>query len=113
MVSEADGVLRIVCRSGFPGRPERIVAWPSSATTALDALRAGSQPIGSSCGGDLVCGRCVVRVLEGALTPPDEREQRVLERVRAEPDERLACRILRDEVVERGALEITLTTNYW
>lgn len=87
--------------------------WPDSAATALDALRAGSQPIGSSCGGDRVCGRCVVRVVDGALPPPDAGEERVLRRVRAEPDERLACRILRDEVVQGGALEITLTTNYW
>ncbi len=98
----------IRCRSAFPGRPDRDVPWDGG--SAFDALRAGGQPIASSCAGETVCARCTVRVLDGddALSPPRADERALLER-RAEAGERLACRLYN----EGGADLILLTAHYW
>lgn len=101
----------IVCVSSFPGRPPREVPWPDDAPTALHALRAGHQPIASSCAGETVCGRCGVFVEGGGdgLAPPDDVEATILSVLHEEPSARLACRVRRDDVA--GVL--TLRTNYW
>ncbi|HEY2991481.1 MAG TPA: adenylate/guanylate cyclase domain-containing protein [Methylomirabilota bacterium] len=61
--------------------------------TILDASRLGGVPHASVCGGRGRCSTCRVRVVHGleALPPPSEAEQRVLARVGAAPDVRLAC----------------------
>ena len=100
----------IRCRSSFPGRPDRDVPWPRE-QSAFEALRAGGQPIGSSCSGETVCGRCTVRVLHGAasVTPTTVDERALLESRNSEVDERLACRLQR-----RGeATVVVLTAHYW
>lgn len=99
------------CRSSFPGRPERLLDWPEGAPTALQALRSGQQPIASSCSGETVCGRCVVQILGGdeALSPPQPDEEAVLTALGADPGDRLACRLGRDEV--QG--ELVLGAHYW
>jgi len=63
--------------------------------TALESLRAAGVPHASVCGGRGRCSTCRVRVGAGGehLPPPEERERRVLERVGAPPDVRLACQI--------------------
>lgn len=100
----------IKCRSSFPGRADREVDWPAE-QSAFEALRAGGQPIGSSCSGETVCGRCTVRVLQGALSvTPTHADERALLRARnAEVDERLACRVW----AESEASVVILTTHYW
>ena len=100
----------IRCRSGFPGRPDREVAW-AAGQSAFEALRAGGQPIGSSCSGETVCGRCVVQVVEGGegLTGSEADERALLISLHAEPGDRLACR-LRNEL---EATVVVLTTQYW
>ena len=67
----------------------------------LSALRAADVPVGSSCAGDGICGKCGLRVLSGVVSPPTEIELRTLERERKPPDLRLACqtRALEGEVV--------------
>jgi adenylate cyclase len=61
--------------------------------TMLDAIRAAGVPHASVCGGRGRCSTCRVRVNRGLarLPPPDEGEARVLERVGAAPNVRLAC----------------------
>jgi len=61
--------------------------------TILEASRLGSVPHASVCGGRGRCSTCRVRIVRGldALSPPSEAEQRVLARVGAAPDVRLAC----------------------
>ncbi len=64
--------------------------------TLLDISRHFAVPHASICGGRARCSTCRVRVLEGLdrLPPPDEREQRVLNRVGAAGNVRLACQIV-------------------
>ncbi|MCO4773005.1 MAG: (2Fe-2S)-binding protein [Deltaproteobacteria bacterium] len=89
-----------------------MLPWCEDSPTALEALRAGGQPIASSCSGATVCGRCGVFVIEGgeSLPPADATEEAVLRVMGAGgADERLACRL------PRGAIDtqIVLRTNYW
>lgn len=71
----------------------------------LRALRRAGQPIGSSCDGDGICGKCGVRVLAGEPPPPGELELRCLERNRLQ-GLRLAC-----QLVPTG--DLVVTTAYW
>lgn len=67
--------------------------------TILDVARRAGAPLGNSCGGIGICGRCRIRVVEGAenLTPPTRFET---------GDGRLAC-----QAVVLG--DATVTTTYW
>ena len=61
--------------------------------TVLDASRTGGIPHASVCGGRGRCSTCRVHVVRGleSLPPASDDERRVLARVRAAPDVRLAC----------------------
>jgi ferredoxin, 2Fe-2S len=74
--------------------------------TLFEALRRNDVPIASSCNGDGVCGRCRLRILEGAalLDPPGDLERRHAGAMA--PDERLACQAL-----VRG--DIVVSATYW
>src|ERR1051325_2840765 len=63
--------------------------------TVLEASRLFGIPHTSICGGRGRCSTCRVRVLEGveSLPPPKPAELRVLQRVGAPPNVRLACQI--------------------
>jgi ferredoxin, 2Fe-2S len=76
--------------------------------TVLDTARRAGAPIGNSCGGVGVCGRCRVSVLSGAesLSAPTMIETRVASQRGFDPEERLAC-----QAVVRGDVEVT--TGYW
>jgi adenylate cyclase len=65
----------------------------SAGTTILEASRGAGIPHASVCGGRGRCSTCRVRVGAGAerLAPPSEAESRVLARVGAAPNTRLAC----------------------
>jgi adenylate cyclase len=62
-------------------------------TTILEASRIGGIPHAAVCGGRGRCSTCRVRVTEGLahLPPASADERRVLERVGAAPNVRLAC----------------------
>jgi len=62
-------------------------------STILDASRQAGIPHASVCGGRGRCSTCRVRILAGLeqLPPPDLNEIRVLQRVGAPPNVRLAC----------------------
>src|SRR5438093_424145 len=70
----------------------RVVTAPSG-FTILDASRLAGVPHASVCGGRGRCSTCRVRVVRGLhdLPAPSEAERRVLARVGAAPDVRLAC----------------------
>jgi adenylate cyclase len=63
--------------------------------TLLEISRANSIPHPSACGGRGRCSSCRVLVIEGqqGLDPPSGLEQRMLERIRAPQNVRLACQI--------------------
>jgi adenylate cyclase len=77
-------------RITYPGG--RVVTAPVG-FTILEASRAAGIPHASVCGGRGRCSTCRVRITRGieSLPPPREAEQRVLARVGAAPDVRLAC----------------------
>lgn len=81
---------RRTVRIVYPG--DRVVTVPLG-FSLLEASRVAGIPHASVCGGRGRCSTCRVRVVRGleALPPPGEAEQRVLRRVRAAPDVRLAC----------------------
>ena len=74
--------------------------------SVLDAARRAGAPLGNSCGGAGVCGRCRVRVTSGAehLSPPTSVEIRF--RAGFAEDERMAC-----QAVVLG--DCSVTTPYW
>ena len=87
----------VIARTGpvaieFPD--DHVVRVPRG-TTVLEAAEIGSLPHASVCGGRGRCSTCRVRVGRGndRLMPPQGREARVLERIRAGPEVRLACQI--------------------
>ena len=71
------------------------------------AITAG-VPLAQSCGGEGICGRCGVRVIEGGevLGPEGAPERRRKEANRVDPTLRLACL-----TTVRG--RVVVTTDYW
>jgi len=88
-------------RVTYPGA--RVVTAPRG-FSILDASRLAAIPHASVCGGRGRCSTCRVRIADGLhdLPAPSEAERRVLARVAAAPDVRLACqtRPSRDVAVE-------------
>ena len=76
--------------------------------TLLEATREAGLPIASACGENGACARCGFEVLEGgdALESQSEREIRIKERNRIDPDLRLACRV-------RPRGDVTVRAAYW
>jgi uncharacterized 2Fe-2S/4Fe-4S cluster protein (DUF4445 family) len=60
-------------------------------TTLLDAAGAGGVGITSVCGGQGTCGRCRVVVMDGAVSPPSERDRHFLSAFDIDSGWRLAC----------------------
>ena len=77
-------------RISYPN--DRVAAAPVG-FTILDASRLAGIPHASVCGGRGRCSTCRVRIVRGLgeLPAPSESERRVLARVGAAPDVRLAC----------------------
>ncbi len=72
----------------------------------IDAVVRAGLPIARACGDDLVCARCGVRVLEGALPRESRVEREAKARNRVDPALRLAC-----AVRVRG--DLAITADYW
>ena len=86
--------------------PLGLSAAARSDETLLDVARRAGVPLGNSCGGVGVCGRCRVRVLAGEenISPATSIETRFSKGF-AE-GERMAC-----QAVVEGEVEVT--TTYW
>ena len=65
--------------------------------TILDGARRAGAPIGNSCGGIGICGRCRVTIVDGTVSPPTRFET---------TEKRLAC-----QAIVMG--DCTVTTTYW
>jgi len=70
----------------------------------LDQLQMAEIPHASVCGGRGRCSTCRVRIDEGldVLPPASGAEQRVLQRIKAGPDVRLAC-----QMIPHGSITVT------
>jgi len=92
------GLVRVSYASG------RLVEFPPGASL-LEISRAAGIPHASVCGGRGRCSTCRVRITEGLerQAPPSREELRVLHRVGAPPNVRLACQLR-----PVGALAVTL-----
>jgi adenylate cyclase len=80
--------------------PDRIVRVPRG-WSVLEASRAFHIAHASSCGGQARCSTCRVRVAAGvdSCPSPEADERATLERIRADPDVRLACQLRpRDDI---------------
>ena len=90
------------------GRTEELRLRVAAGTTLLDAARAAGLPVAQACGGDRLCGRCALVVLEGAdaLSAESPDEARAKARNRVAPEARLAC-----EARVEGS--VTATAAYW
>ena len=88
-------------RLTYPGG--RVVSVPRG-LSVLEASRARGIPHASVCGGRGRCSTCRIRLGKGAaaLPPPAAEERRVLARIKAPPDVRLACQL-------RPAADLTVT----
>ena len=82
------GIVRLTYPSG------RVVSI-AQGPTVLEASRLNGIPHASVCGGRGRCSTCRVRVGSGSeqLRPPEPSERRVLGRIGAAPDVRLACQV--------------------
>lgn len=55
--------------------PYNLLLTASKRELLLDALLRGGVPIDNVCGGKGICGKCKVKILEGKVSPPTERER--------------------------------------
>jgi len=85
------------------GREEAIPSSP--AISILNLLQRNDVPIQTICGGRAQCGRCLIRILEGAerMNRKNQREIIRLEALNAGEDMRLAC-----QSYTRGNIEIEI-----
>lgn len=74
----------------------------------MTALQKAGISVASSCGGDAVCAKCILKVVSGAenLSPPEADELFLMERDNVPPDFRVSCqaRVLGD---------VTVDARYW
>jgi adenylate cyclase len=77
------------------GYPDGRIVQVTRGFTVLEASRGAGVPHASVCGGRGRCSTCRVRIGRGLerLPPPSLTETRVLERVNAPPNVRLACQL--------------------
>lgn len=100
---------------GFDGNVVSVVCEPSGRVakvvenlTLMDAVEQAMLPLGRGCDGVSLCGFCRVRVINGAenLSPVAHAEREILNGLRADASERLAC-------CARVRGPVTVTTGYW
>lgn len=74
----------------------------------MQSLLDQGVPVGSSCGGQAVCGKCRVQILEGGknLSIPRADEKIISEKLGIPGDERLSC-----QAMLKG--DILVDTTYW
>lgn len=70
----------------------------------MTALQNAGVPVASSCGGDAVCAKCVLKVISGAenLSPPTRDEEFLVEKDGIPAGSRVSCqaRVLGDVIVD-------------
>lgn len=69
-------------------------------------LKDAGVPIASSCKGDGVCGKCVIRLEKGSLPEANTLELNLHKKYSLEPDQRISCQTYMIE-------DIRISTTYW
>lgn len=84
-----------------------------SGTILFEALREADIPIASSCQGELVCGRCKIKVLSGQenLSEMTTDEMRMNVRLSWENESKKIVRAACGARIMEGTVE--LSTDYW
>jgi len=77
-------------------------------TLLFDAACRVGLPVASSCSAEAVCGKCVMKIVEGekSLNACSPEEVRLLVRDSRKPGERISCLV-------RVQGDCTVTTTYW
>lgn len=80
----------------------RTIGTASDGDLLADVLAAAGIPMSLYCGGRGICGKCLVEIVRGKVSPRSEREVDVLRGKRLRPGSRLACltRVRGDLVVK-------------
>lgn len=65
-------------------------------------------PVASSCGGDGICGKCKIQIIDGMknLSTENETEKVLRERLNIDKSQRISCQC-------RVSGDITIDTSYW
>lgn len=96
------GVAKITFKKNFPAFevPE--------GTALMDALLSHGRPVGSSCGGDGVCNKCLIRITAGAenLSPLTAAEEKWRAKHPVSADRRMSC-----QTQVLGPIEVD--ADYW
>ncbi|MCP5058916.1 MAG: (2Fe-2S)-binding protein [bacterium] len=90
------------------GRNETLTIALAAGKTLMDAAHDAGLPIASACGGDRLCARCGLQILEGSenVSAESATEAELKLRNRIEPALRLAC-------LARIAGPVEVTASYW
>lgn len=74
----------------------------------MEALQDAQIPVASSCGGDGVCAKCRLQIMEGAenLTRETPLEKKLKAQNKFTPDERVSC-------LTRVQGDISVHADYW
>jgi 2Fe-2S ferredoxin len=77
-------------------------------TVLMEALLESGLPVASSCGGEGVCGKCHIKVLDGAqnLSKESSEEKELKEVHDVHKSERISCQT-------RVLGPVTVSTTYW
>lgn len=80
----------------------------SSGSNLMKVLLDNQIPVASSCHGDGVCGKCVIRIMEGEnnLSPKNEVEIFLKDKLKFKSDFRVSC-----QTFVQG--DIQIDTSYW
>lgn len=70
------------------------------------ALKDAELPIASSCKGDGVCGKCVVRVDHGTLAVPTALELTLIDKYKLDKNQRISCQCA-------VTSDLKISTTYW
>lgn len=87
---------------------------PISATpenSVMKILQQNNIPVASSCGGEGICLKCKIEVIDGRekLSPPTQLEQLAHAKGALSPRHRLSCQCR----LVAGAGDVTIDTSYW
>lgn len=86
---------------------KKIIEVPAK-TNLMNAIIQAELPIGSSCGGEGICAKCIVKVVKGIenISKPNPTEKKLIAREKLEENIRISCQT---KVLD----DVSITTSYW